>query len=73
VSRGLLAQTNNRLCLCIFESFSALNTTTLLHALLHPMEDWRERDRLITDNYDKYRAVMASGCALIPRNTTANN
>ena len=44
-SPRLLAQTNNRLCQSIFESFSLLNTTTLLHALLHPLEDWRERDR----------------------------
>jgi len=28
---------------------------------------------LITDNYHKYRAVMALGSALIPRNTTAKN
>ena len=31
---GLLAQTNSRLSQSIFESFSLLNTTTLLHALL---------------------------------------
>jgi len=44
-SPGLLAQTNSRLCQSVFESFSLLNTKTLLHALLHPLEDWRERDR----------------------------
>jgi hypothetical protein len=73
-SPGLLAQTNNCLCQSIFETFSLLNTTTLLHALLHP---WRiggsATGVLITDDYHKYRAVMAAGCALIPRNTTAKN
>jgi hypothetical protein len=67
MSPRLPAQTNNRLCQSIFESFSLLNTTTLLHALRSAT------GVLITDDYHKYRAVMAAGCALIPRNTTAKN
>jgi hypothetical protein len=73
-SPGLLAQTNNRLRQSIFESFSLLNTTTLLHALLHPLEDWRERDRRSHHRIlPRNRAVMAARCGLIPRNTTAKN
>jgi hypothetical protein len=70
-SPGLVAQTNSRSCQSIFETLSLLDTTTL-HARLHPLEDWRERDwrshhrKLPLDG-----AVMAARCALIPRNTTA--
>jgi hypothetical protein len=71
---GLLAQTNNRLRQSVFGSFSLLNTTTLLHALLHPLEDWRSATGLhFTDDYHKYRAVMPAGGALISPNTTAEN
>jgi hypothetical protein len=69
-SPGLLAQRNSRLSQSIFESFSWLNTTTLLHALL--LRGLAGARRAISSpKTPRYRAVMAAGCALIPRNTTA--
>ena len=69
-SPGLLAQTNSRLSQSNFESFSWLNTTTLLHALL--LRGLAGARRAISSpKTPRYRAVMAAGCALIPRNTTA--
>ena len=67
---GLLAQTNSRLSQSIFESFSLLNTTTLLHALLLRGLAGA-RPAISSQKTPRYRAVMAAGCALIPRNTTA--
>jgi hypothetical protein len=42
---SLLAQLRCFLCKAFFKGGSLCETAALWHALLHPFEDWRERDR----------------------------
>jgi hypothetical protein len=42
---SLLAQWRRFLCETFFKGGSLCETAMLWHTLLHPFEDWRERDR----------------------------